>query len=304
MQRLGTEAFARAREFLIQEGRALDLAVFLHVFEDGPVGNILDALTAFQNPDGGLGHALEPDFRMPASSPMATMVGLDLLRELDAPRDAELPRRAIRYLVDTWDPDLRGWSDVTPEVNDYPHAPWWHHEPERRYGPQGHWGNPGGQITAALWRHREDVSESLLREATRAGLDALDASDEPLTEYVALGYSALAEQADPETRKRILPRLLRDAPGAVATDPARWKVEAFQPIWLVRGSGEPMAAQLAEVLSANLDWVIAGQDGRGCWEPNWIWFGQPPEAFEPARKDWCSERTALFTRLLAGHGRL
>lgn len=304
MQRLGPEHLARARDFLIREGRPLDLAVFRAHFDHAPIGDVLDALADYQNPDGGLGRALEPDFRMPASSPMATMVGLDLLRELDAPRDAELPLRAVRYLIESWNSSLRGWSDVPPEVNDHPHAPWWHHEPERRYGPQGHWGNPGAQITAALWRHRDAVPDRLLTEATRAGLDALEASDEPLSEYVALGYSVLAGQADAATRDRILPRLLRDVPQAVAADPERWKAEAFQPIWLVRHNGDPLHAPLAKIVAANLDWIIAGQAERGCWEPNWSWFGQPPEAFEPARRDWCSERTALFTRLLDGHGRI
>lgn len=295
----------RALAYLEAEGRPLDRAVARLGEGTGGIDQVFEALSAFQNSDGGFGLALEPDFRFPASSPMATMVGVELLRELGAPTENEVARRAVRYLVESYEPDIRGWQDLPAESNAYPHAPWWHHEPDRRYGPQSHWANPGAQITASLWRVRDSVPEALLREATEAGLDALDENQEPIREYLAAGYDALAtECADADTSRRIRERLLRDAPRSVATEAEQWRVEAFQPVWLVRNSDHFLAEPLRDLLDANLDYQIGRQSEAGCWEPNWIWFGQPAENFADAKRDWSSEQTALMLRIFRGHQRL
>ncbi len=302
---LHREAQDRAFDYLARQGRPLDGAVARFTLREGPIGAVLEALAGFQNGDGGFGQALEPDFRLPASSPMATSVAFELLRELAAPIDHELVKRGIAYLIECYEPAIGGWQDVPPGVNDHPHAPWWHHEPGRRYGPQGHWGNPCAALAAALWRHAPLVPDTLLTEVTRAGLAALADDEAPLREYVARGYEALGRTCgDREAAAVFRARVVRDAPSAVATDPERWKVEAFQPVWLVRDADDPLAASLRDVLEANLDFLIARQTDAGCWEPNWIWFGQPEEAFAEARRDWSSEQTALLLRIFSGHGRL
>jgi hypothetical protein len=43
---------------------------------------VLNAVRAYCNPDGGFGHALEPDVRAPQSEPTATLRALDTLIEL------------------------------------------------------------------------------------------------------------------------------------------------------------------------------------------------------------------------------
>ena len=57
------------------------LAVLLH---EAPVAPVLEALRAYRNPDGGFGHALEPDVRGPDSEPAAALHALDVLSEVGA----------------------------------------------------------------------------------------------------------------------------------------------------------------------------------------------------------------------------
>ena len=73
-----------AERFVLANARLLDrhrLAVLLHDHDTGPV---LDALRAYRNPDGGFGHALEPDIRDPESQPAGTVHALDVLAEANA----------------------------------------------------------------------------------------------------------------------------------------------------------------------------------------------------------------------------
>ena len=99
MKKLSAPAYRRARDFIHAQARPLERARFAHEFEGGPRAAVLEALAAFQNPDGGYGRALEPDVRLPASSAIATLTGLDVLRELDAGADEPQLRRALAWVV-------------------------------------------------------------------------------------------------------------------------------------------------------------------------------------------------------------
>ena len=109
---LTSEAFYRAREFLLEHARPLERALFLRDFEDGSAHDVLDALSAFRNQDGGFGHGLEPDLALPASSVLATSHALHILHAVGAPTEHELVAGAVDWLVAAHDPDLCAWRSV------------------------------------------------------------------------------------------------------------------------------------------------------------------------------------------------
>jgi hypothetical protein len=93
-----------AERFLLANARLLDrhrLAVLLH---DGPIEPVLDALRAYRNPDGGFGHALEPDIRAPSSEPSATMRALEVLEEVGA-LDDPMAGEAAAWVASIAEPD-------------------------------------------------------------------------------------------------------------------------------------------------------------------------------------------------------
>ena len=84
MKKLTQSAFQRAKNFIMDHGRALDQRRFEFHFEDGSADAVLAALTPYQNDDGGFAHSLEPDVRTPFSSAIVTTVGFQILREIRA----------------------------------------------------------------------------------------------------------------------------------------------------------------------------------------------------------------------------
>ena len=120
---LSTDAFRKASNFMKVIARPLERALFAHEFEDGPEQAVIDALAEFQNDDGGFGHGIEPDIWMPESSPLSTTVALQHLSALALPADHRLVSGAIAYLIDSYDAERAGWSKVSWEVKDAPHAP-------------------------------------------------------------------------------------------------------------------------------------------------------------------------------------
>ena len=80
MKQLISADFQEIRQWVHQNARTVDLAVWQYHFEGGPAEAILYELAFYQNADGGFGRALEPDNWNPASSPYATLYAANMLR--------------------------------------------------------------------------------------------------------------------------------------------------------------------------------------------------------------------------------
>lgn len=121
------EVFEKARLFIYRNARPLDIARWHYHFQGGGREAVLEALAAYQNEDGGFGHALEPDAWNLNSAPIQTWAATELLREIGM-TDAAHPiiRGILRYLASGKDFDGRFWFNTVASNNDYPHAPWWH----------------------------------------------------------------------------------------------------------------------------------------------------------------------------------
>ena len=68
------------------------------LFAGGPAEPVATALAAYQNADGGFGHALEPDLRCPGSQPAATLYALEMLHEAGM-MDTDMARRARAWIA-------------------------------------------------------------------------------------------------------------------------------------------------------------------------------------------------------------
>ena len=128
MKKLSRDQFSQARNFLLTQARTFELAWFEHLFEGVSVEKTLLGLAQFQNLDGGFGIALEPDMRSPSSSALATEIGLRTLVELDASSDHPMVVSVVCYVLNSLNLDTKTWRVVPLDVNEYPHAPWWHDE--------------------------------------------------------------------------------------------------------------------------------------------------------------------------------
>jgi hypothetical protein len=79
---VSTPDLDRARTFVLTHGRLLDRVRMLHLTGEVGAEQVVAALDGYRNPDGGYGHALEPDIRSPHSETTSTLAALELLDEL------------------------------------------------------------------------------------------------------------------------------------------------------------------------------------------------------------------------------
>lgn len=151
MRLLSPQAFERARQFVDSKARPLDRALCALALDGGDGAAVMSALAAYQRADGGLGHALEPDFRLQASSVLATTVGPQYAAAVGADGSHPVVAKALAYLVSSWNEAARRWPAVPPSVNTAPHAPWRHvDEATGRCSVEGTWANPSAEVVAYL----------------------------------------------------------------------------------------------------------------------------------------------------------
>jgi hypothetical protein len=109
--------------FLHLNARLLERHRYACLFEDAGAEPVLAALRAYRNPDGGFGHAIEPDLRGPASQPAGVQSAMEILHEAGA-HDAELIEGGAGFLASIERPG-GGVPFVLETALEHPRGPWW-----------------------------------------------------------------------------------------------------------------------------------------------------------------------------------
>jgi len=302
---LDHDAYLRARGFL-DRGRALERAALAHALDGGPAWQVLDALVAFQNPDGGFGHGLEPDLLSGASSAVATSVALRRLAEIDAAPTHAVVEAAVAWTRRTIDPHARTWRIVPPETEEAPHAPWWDQDGlEERFADFVL--NPKAELTGRLyalaagddgWLDR--LAEDVVREVDNrvAAGQALE-----MHELMATVTLVDAPHVPVLVRRHLYDLLVPLLDATVERDPAAWCTYVLRPLAVAPRPGCAFASHLAELVEAELDYLIAEQADDGAWWPTWSW-GRDERTWEQQRATWAGVLSLDALTRLHAYGRI
>lgn len=303
MKKLSAENFERAKIFIQEKARPLEKHLFNFHFESGSAQAVLDALAKHQNEDGGFGHALEPDFRLKNSSPMATTVGLQILREVDAANKHPMAQSAIHYLTKNYQQHLDRWISVPESVSDVPHAPWWHVA-----GPEepGFTANPSAEIVAHLWHYAPLSSENLRETTLSLALDLLKKTPDQMEFHDMLCWIWLikSDHVPQDAQETVRTKLIQATPHVVTTDPDQWSGYAAKPLWFAPSPDAPLASVLEKDVQVNLDYEIEQQAEDGTWSPIWNWGDQYEDAWAQAKREWKGILTLNLLKSFKAYGRL
>ena len=156
------DRFERTRNFLYTHARLLERLLFEVEFEAAEPEAVGQLILSYQNPDGGLGHALEPDLRCPESQPLFVEIGLEALQHAGL-RDRALSLSLCRFLKSVSDA-----AGLVPFILEsalrWPHAP---HMTQIRPPDL----NPTAGICGLL--HDQGVEHPWLARATRTCCELL-----------------------------------------------------------------------------------------------------------------------------------
>ncbi|WP_280437179.1 hypothetical protein [Nocardia carnea] len=279
---------AAARQYIESNARVLERHQLAVLLDDGPVEPVRTALAAYRNPDGGFGHALEPDVRCPGSQPSAALSALEILAELDMPRDPMVTGLAD-WIAGIADPD-GGVPTVLPSATGHPHAPWMEPDPEAGFLTYA--------LAAGLWRL--GVRHPWLDKATAWCWNRIDAVEAPAGYTVKFALQFLDAVPDPARAAAAVERF-RSAIREDGTVPVEGGVENEQigPLTLSPHPGTPSRALFDEqVIAADLDRIEGEQLDDGGWDFDFLHF-TPGQTVE-----WRGVVTVGNISTLREHGRV
>ena len=261
-------------------------------------------LVRFQNEDGGFGRGLEPDFRLHASSPLATSVACQVLRELGVPSEDRTIGRGIVYFLSSFDTVKRKWLSTPKELNDEPHAPWWHHDGDLGNAiDRSGWGNPSAEVVACLREHASLVPSEFLAEVSGLALDDICSLPDKIDVHTMLCYLRLMDTLPDESAGQLREKVERSASLGISGDPDGWPGESTPLFPFAPSPDSPLGEVLTNSVARRLDKEIERQSDDGSWLPTWTW-GQYENAWQGAKKEWQGHLTLRTLLALRAYGRI
>lgn len=268
---LNRDYFNKASESIMKYGRPLEKTLFERYFRGGSAENILIELKKFHNKDGGFGHGIESDFRLPYSSPMATSVGIRLSSQIDEIIEAkEMIKAAIRYLEIAFDRERNGWFAVSEEINKFPHAPWWHYDKEKGMTIiDRNWGNPTAEILAYIYKYREYVKKLDVNRLVEYAVHYIENKEKFDSENELFCYIKLYEVLPKELQKRLEKRIAFAIEQVIIYDEKKWHEYIPRPVDFVKGLDSNRFGILESKIYDNLEFIIRQLELDGKINPPW-----------------------------------
>lgn len=283
--KLSKDAFSRAEEFIYSNARRLDVRLFEHHFKGGSKDDVLQELKKYQNSDGGFGNAIEPDFRLTASSAMAASVGLQYCVEVDTDSNDGLITTAMDYLVTTFSIEHAYWPKTPVLVNDAPHAPWWHVD-EIKPPAEASWANPNAELLGYLHRFQDLVPNEILVQARKRALENLNNLDTIESLYCFMCWER-AYQSVPEPLKSLISEKVEKTLQTFEPNPdTLGEIRVF---WIAPTPESFLLSFPSHIRSLH-DYEINRQGEDGGWWPTWKW-GQYEDVWPIAEREWAGKIT-------------
>ena len=301
-------AFEKAREFMYRNARPLDLARFQYHFENGNEEAVVNALSYYQNADGGCGHAVEADCWNPNSTPLHTGTACDILREIDfTDKEHPLVKGMLKWFLSGEHFNGKSWNIVVKSNNDYPHAPWWHTDSVSSCHTDY---NTTAQIAGFIVRYAEPDSEvfKLGLRIVKEAIEALSPSDlkdmHTCSCYVQMkDYVEKAGLTDAVAYQELSSKLREAVNRLIEKDVATWEYYVCKPSVFIKSQNSEYYCDNSEVAEYQCDYIIEKQLLDGSWDINWNWEDYPNEW--AVRKKWWKGQVILENLLdVKGLGRL
>jgi hypothetical protein len=281
-----------AETFLHAHARVLERRRFAHLFAGASAEPVVHALRAYRNPDGGFGHAIEPDMRAPTSQPVGIHTALEILHEVGV-HDDPMIEAAGDYLA-TITRDDGGIPFVLEDAMAYPHAPWWQYADESSpiQTPIN-----AAALYALGARHPwlDGASEYCLRQIAELDLGGLTSEPGYALQFGVAFLNAMPDAARAEEALDAL------APGLapLATAEPDPSAELTSALDLAPDPGARSRRLFDDAtIERHLDALEAAQQDDGGWRVTW------PDWNPAAALEWRGVATMHALRLLRANGRV
>lgn len=301
--------YVRVEQWIYRNARPLDLARWRYHFEGGASEEVVKAMEAYQNEDGGFGHGLEADCWNPHSSAMQTWWAIQLLREIELPKGHPLIDRILCYLSSGHNFVQRRWLNTVPENNAYPGAPWWLYS-EESLGNRSY--NPTVALAGFILKYEDtdtalyELAISLVKEAA----EFLVVSDALIEMHELACFGELAEYLRELSMENLVDyeaycqKLNHQVFETIEHDSSQWtSAYCCRPSHFVRSPESLFYAKNKKAVHEELDLITTSMNDEGVWDVTWQW-GSYDKEFAISARWWQSNIVIQNIRMLNAFDRL
>lgn len=284
--------FRLIKDYIQNETRPIEKAIFSYYFNDGNKSDIATALTLFQNSDGGFGKSIEPDYRLEESSPLATSIGLRYLSSIDNLGSAqEMIGKAVECLENTFNKDRNGWYSVPKSVNDYPHAPWWTYKDDIGMTVIDYsWGNPSAELIGYLYKYKEYLKYLDVEALVTYAIDYFNNRTSFDSEHEVYCYIHMYNNLDEEKAAKLEDKLREAITQLICLDESEWINYVPMPIKFIEFNSDNFFGITHKEIDKNLDYIVNMLEESNKILPNWKWDNYEDE-WKVAKEEWCGTLT-------------
>ncbi len=277
--KLSFEKLQMAKNYLMKQGRDLEQELFRFHFENGSPQSFISVMSKYQGDDGGFRNMGEGNSNY--TNAMDTSMAFQYLSEIGATSNDEIVQKAIKYIINTYDHDLKCWH---PRHNEKISG--WHD-------------NPDAELVGYLYEYRELVPNDFLEAVTETAMSSIRNPQKPYQEYYfleALCILRLAVRIDEPLKTEILNRIKNDIYQIIETNQEKWATTySAKPFFFAHSPDSPLFETIKEHVIRSLENEIITQDKEGDFVLNWN------VQDEESGKIWSSIWTMDALRALSHH---
>lgn len=262
----------RIKNWMHRNARELDLEVWKCLFEGGETVAVANAMLAYQNEDGGVGHGIDPDNWNANSMPYACFYAIDTLRKVGFNDISHPIYQGIRKYLNATKPEQ--WMFTVSTNADYPHASFYNYDEQY---------NKVESIGVIM-----SLSAFVLEYA--ADLPVYDIVMQNLNVYITtfledelgdMGPSSYIELIEVMRRvgiqgydyNKLEQRLIHVVNQTMQKDEEQWKGYGYRPSDFIKSNDSIFLKGNEELVQKECDYLIRTLPKDDVWPVSWCWFG-------------------------------
>lgn len=275
--------YEKARNWMYRNARPLELARWQYHFEEGSKEAVVNCLLAYQNEDGGFGHALEADSWNPNSAPIQVFHAIEILREIGlTDREHPMIQGIINYLASGKDMEGEYWLSNLPSNNDYPHASWWEfghpYSNHNTYNPTAGLAGFGlcyGEKNSMFYER----CIRIVKDAITYLLQAQEIDMHTLNCFIALmEYIEHAKGIEVVELEAMRQKLMELVQATITKDTSIWATSyVCKPSQFFKTPDSIFYPSIKEVAAFECEFIQNNRNQEGVWDVTWSWEAYPEE---------------------------
>lgn len=278
------EICEKAEKFIYRNARPIELALWQYHFENGSAENVLKALSAYQNADGGFGHALEADSFNPDSCPVQTWRAAVILEDIGFENSSHpIIKGMFRYLDSGADfsEEHKQWLNTVKSNDNYPHAIWWSYSDKEEAFSY----NPTAALAGFILRFADrstplyNKAEAIAKQAYHWLKAHTPVGDSHFVGCFVTLYNYLSEIGiniiDMEEFAEILKK---EVNANICPDTEKWKTEyVCKPSAFISDKNSIFYEENRELVEAECRIIAETQLSDGSFTVPWQWYNEYKE---------------------------